>query len=817
MAKIVEPVVFPIIPASGGKNTSKPPQAIDMKESPELMNVRIHHGQITTRDGFKSKYYGGWEPILHIDVGYSSDGTTSNLIAFGLTRLWQSQSSGPMIPIHIYDTAGALMDLDTDQESMVYSVDIGQGTYDCKTINGPGMFPAAGFGNILVFTNQNDGVFVVITASDGAPLIAEEIHDVGGVGLLGARAVMIFDNRILVGGSTNNAAEVLWSVAGEFEEFDPAADPSAGARLLGDGADWIQAMARMGEFAIVYKERSIHVGRKSFKTDPAIEFEPAPGQGIGLAAPLSIGDLGEEHIFLGWDDVYVFSLKAIDSIGERIQDELFGRLGNLGILPEYVKKCIGTIAEEFNEYWLFVPTGRFPECENVLGRGTMDFCHFTGDTHTNTTVDDIAAADWARIKIGDTITGADIPADTVVMSKTAPATITISNAATGSTNDIALETGNDDDWALVADGDGSLDEADEGNFGLMAQKITRSTGTYVSLRASGIDMGSLLGAGKIISVVVWLKTTTATYDMDVIVTEQDNGDVDGTSHTLALTSQAVHDYTAIVYSFTSADADFQHIKVEIKGKTASTIYYIDAVQVTDITDLDVTQVYTDTDSGYQAPGVEDPDGVVQMIPFIADKCGPWVCDTVWVFNYVANAWTCWRLPLTGFGYDVLSTTLTIADLEGTIAEQTWRFDDKLLEAFAPTNLLGEVDGQIYESSGAWGTDFQGLMSRAVLCWWESKDFDLGRPHLDKTFSRLIIHHEVSHFPTEITVSISTDSGNSWEEQTVTIRTGHTETFADFFVTGPQGRFKVRADANGVRINGFTIKIVPRGETNALDV
>jgi len=82
---------------------------------------------------------------------------------------------------------------------------------------------------------------------------------------------------------------------------------------------------------------------------------------------------------------------------------------------------------------------------------------------------------------------------------------------------------------------------------------------------------------------------------------------------------------------------------------------------------------------------------------------------------------------------------------------------------------------------------------------------------------LIIHHEVSHFPTEITVSISTDSGNSWEEQTVTIRTGHTETFADFFVTGPQGRFKVRADANGVRINGFTIKIVPRGETNALDV
>jgi hypothetical protein len=782
MAKIIEPVVFPIIPADRGKNTSRPPQSIDMKESPELMNVRIYHGQIATRDGFKSKYYGGWEPILHIDVGYSADGTSSSVVALGMTKLWQSQTAGPMIPILIYDDGGALMDLDTDEGTMLYSVDIGQGTYDCKTINATGMFPAAGYGNVLVFTNQNDGVFVIITGSDGTPLIGEQIDDAGGVGLAGARAVAIFDNRIVVLGSSNNAAEVLWSVSGEFEEFDPAADPSAGAKLLGDGADWGQALMRMGEYIIAYKERSIHIGRKSFKTDPAIEFDPAPGQGIGLAAPASIGDLGEEHIFLGWDDVYVFSLKGIEGIGER------------------------------------VPTGRFPECENLLQRGDCAFVRTTGDTHTNTTIDDIAAADWTLIRLNDVVTGSGVPANTVVVAKAVSGTVTISAATTSSLNDTELWFGNPaaQPWIEYTGGTATWVAKAGGNFGEIYQEMIATVGKVVLYQDH--VYGSLQGAGNEISLLVWAKTEhTTTRQMKIAVTERDVGGVLGTTHSKTYTIMANEsDWTPYLLSFTSVDADMQSLRAEIGGETVDAKLHLDAVQLTDLTTVDVTKIYSDPATGYQAPGVQDPDGVVQMIPFIAGACGPWTCDTVWVYNYVADAWTCWRLPLTGFGYDVLSTTLTIADLEGTIEEQTWRFDDKLLEAFAPTNLLGEVDGQIYESSGAWGTDFEGLMSRAVLCWWESKDFDLGRPHLDKTYSRLIIHHEVSHFPTELIVGISTDSGANWGEQTVTIRTGYTKTFADFFVTGSQGRFKVRADANGVRISGFTIKIIPRGEANALD-
>jgi len=58
MAKRPEPIIFQTRPAARGLNVSEPPQSIDMRESPNLMNVRFNKGQIRFRDGFKLKYPG---------------------------------------------------------------------------------------------------------------------------------------------------------------------------------------------------------------------------------------------------------------------------------------------------------------------------------------------------------------------------------------------------------------------------------------------------------------------------------------------------------------------------------------------------------------------------------------------------------------------------------------------------------------------------------------------------------------------------------------------------------------------------------------
>ena len=171
--------------------------------------------------------------------------------------------------------------------------------------------------------------------------------------------------------------------------------------------------------------------------------------------------------------------------------------------------------------------------------------------------------------------------------------------------------------------------------------------------------------------------------------------------------------------------------------------------------------------------------------------------------------------MAGFGYDSLSSSLTIADLEGMIADITWRYDDTALSRFSPTNLMAPVDGQVYEISRAYAKDYMGTPSSSfVSCYWESKDFDMGHPDLDETFSRLTIFHETSHYPAELTVGFSTDSGAVWQEQVINIRTGFTESYADFFVTGTQGRFRVKSDGAGIRLSGFAVKVVPRGESNA---
>ena len=72
---------------------------------------------------------------------------------------------------------------------------------------------------------------------------------------------------------------------------------------------------------------------------------------------------------------------------------------------------------------------------------------------------------------------------------------------------------------------------------------------------------------------------------------------------------------------------------------------------------------------------------------------------------------------------------------------------------------------------------------------------------------------MSHAGLDVEVSVSTDSGVTWTRQTVPIRIGNAETYADFFVTGEQARFEVRTQSPGFRLTGFSLKLVPRGEAN----
>lgn len=887
------PVTFHVRPPNVGKDISQPPQTIDTKASPDLLNVRFKHGQVYTRDGFHGKYFGAQTPVYAIDVLYAADGTLQSLSLFGMTEVYEKKDTDvTMMPIPILMRSSASGDTNTNTivdtlsgwgtglsilnvcigsliwddagdipantvvtgvdetngeitisqaatgsssttihfgariplattESDYYTIDIGEGTFDPQVINGGTDFPGSGFADILIFTNAVDGVFAMFigeTSPHSGLTVCEQIYDSASVGLSGARAVAVFDNRLLVGGTVDNPAEVLWSASTDFHDFSSA---GSGSLLLGEGPDWIQTIKRMGEFIIFYKERSIYIGRKSGLVDPAISFDPAPGQGIGLAAPMSVGDLGEEHIFLGWDNLYIFSMNELSPIGDTIRDELFGNVGDNGIEPQYINRCIGTIVEEYNEYWLFVPTGKFPTATNVMSRPCMDFikivnADFTNSDATVTNIDQ--GDDITLIRIGDTITHSSITGGEATIlgtpgtsSTVSTNTIEMSEEASSTDADQSPYIGNDDGWTVTADGDGTLTTQTGGNLGGIYQDLDFSTGTHVTITSGLVDIGTT--GQQTISMLLWLAAPDG--DVAVILTanEYTAGDVDlSEPHQIGITVEENSSFSPYAFTFTCVDATCRKLQIVIQKGTSDSTLSIDGIQVVDISGIDTEYLYTH--QTHSVPAMLSAGDTPVMIPFFINGIGPWIPDTVYCFNYNTNSWGIWRLPTLGFGYDTVTSTSTIADLSGTVEEITWRFDDKTLQALAPTNLLSGLDGQIYEVSSAYSQDWEGFAGYSILSYWQSKDFDMGRPDMDKTYSRLVIYHEVSHAAVEITVGISTDSGMTWTDQLVDIRQGYTETYADFFVTGSQGRFKVSAASSGIRISGFALKVIPRGEAHA---
>ena len=94
-----------------------------------------------------------------------------------------------------------------------------------------------------------------------------------------------------------------------------------------------------------------------------------------------------------------------------------------------------------------------------------------GDTNTNTTIDDLNSGEIAKCRIGMTISGTDIPTGTTITA-VGSTSITISAAATGTTNDVTFTIPNAlcincEDWDYGKDDTSAIniDYPNRGHFG----------------------------------------------------------------------------------------------------------------------------------------------------------------------------------------------------------------------------------------------------------------------------------------------------------------------------------------------------------------
>jgi len=152
---------------------------------------------------------------------------------------------------------------------------------------------------------------------------------------------------------------VQWCDTGNPESWT-INNSNAGYIDLAEGADWITGMEILGDRLIVFKERSIYSGYL-VGTSEIFNFD-IKVSGIGTPTGASIGSLGDELIFLGWDNVYAFNGITVEDIGEPIKDELFSIMNS-----EKIGNCHALVIEELDEYHLFVPSvgSTYPDTEWV--------------------------------------------------------------------------------------------------------------------------------------------------------------------------------------------------------------------------------------------------------------------------------------------------------------------------------------------------------------------------------------------------------------------------------------------------------------------
>ena len=116
---------------------------------------------------------------------------------------------------------------------------------------------------------------------------------------------------------------------------------------MSDEPSPIQNIAKLNEFAAVYKKESLYLGRKVDTSDIFI-FETIKS-GVGLSAPRAFAEAEGQHYFMGANDFYTWNGIRVESIGANLREEVFSRINR-----EKINRSFALHIQELTEIWFFV-------------------------------------------------------------------------------------------------------------------------------------------------------------------------------------------------------------------------------------------------------------------------------------------------------------------------------------------------------------------------------------------------------------------------------------------------------------------------------
>ena len=190
-----------------------------------------------------------------------------------------------------------------------------------------------------------DGAAATFSALGGLTDV-ELLDGSGTIVVTAVKAIRFFKNFVVLLGMTENGTakpfRARWCVIGTPTNWkNTSGVGQAGAADIGT-VDWIVTGERLGDMLAIYKERSIWL--MSYVGLPDIFSFRERISGLGIIGPKAIANFGDEHLFVGNDDIYFFNGESVEPVGEPVRRHLFDNLN-----PSYSGRITVFIAEEENE------------------------------------------------------------------------------------------------------------------------------------------------------------------------------------------------------------------------------------------------------------------------------------------------------------------------------------------------------------------------------------------------------------------------------------------------------------------------------------
>ena len=199
-------------------------------------------------------------------------------------------------------------------------------------------------------------------------MTAAAFAELTGGSALACKAMLMIGERLNLYHIPDYPRRVVWTVVGGISAPPLATDwtnPGSGDTDLDSifGEDVIQTAHKLGNFVVIYGKNTIAMQEYTGKTpnDPYSFYIRVAG--TGTPSERGVANLGDRHIVLGWDDVYIYKGGTdVRSIGDKVSAELFSLIN-----PTYINRCFVIYLNEQYEVRIYFP---------LLG-STVPNCYFS--------------------------------------------------------------------------------------------------------------------------------------------------------------------------------------------------------------------------------------------------------------------------------------------------------------------------------------------------------------------------------------------------------------------------------------------------------